>query len=216
MRDLINGSFYTQMCLFQQWLYGSDISKDKTLCCDRWYFGQNIGSPMYQNDAMRLLRSSVRPAPAGIKIITRDSIGYKDISLIWDQADFTPDEKLGYDDSQCGEVYWGNKQMLRFFLDISAFIGTKDDEVSGLIAEGGPCAIQIAKLIDAAARSGGFESAPWKLKNLQRYLVDDCLSGASIEETITPEASGVVPSTIATTAKINLKRKSPSEEYGRG
>jgi hypothetical protein len=70
------------------------------------------------------------------------------------------DEEHGFDINN-DEVDWGNKQMLKFYLDFFAFIGTHDSTVRGALQHGGDVAIQITKIMEAALRAGDFGGVPW-------------------------------------------------------
>ncbi|KAF8859548.1 hypothetical protein BDZ45DRAFT_725283 [Acephala macrosclerotiorum] len=187
-----------------KWLYGGNLLKIPGNCYDHWYFGQRIGSPLFQNDAMRLLISTVDVNKESLTDMFLDHYDHEDLGIIWRLADFSVDEELGYD-NDLQEVHWGNKQMLKFVLDVFAFVGTKDEDVAAAIAEGGASAVHIAKFIETVARDGRSDGAPWEEKNMNKYLVDESLPEGSVVKSIILEGASLDSSA------AGLKRKLPTE-----
>jgi hypothetical protein len=162
---------------FVKWLYGSDFEQDECYSTERWYLGQKLGSPKFQNASMRYLcnNTSLPRTNSYAELdffFYAEPIGGDSLQRALNHADFSNDEKNGFR-VDFYEVYWGNKQMLRFILDAFAFIGTRDSEVLIAIEEGGKFVVQFMMIIHAAVEAGGFHRALWKEKNLQKYLVDE-------------------------------------------
>jgi hypothetical protein len=48
--QLLGNNFHAIMTSFVKWLYGSDLDGgDRVWSLDRWFFGQRLGSPTFQN-----------------------------------------------------------------------------------------------------------------------------------------------------------------------
>jgi hypothetical protein len=52
-KGLIGDDFHTHMTSFVKWLYDADLKCDGTFCCDRWYLGQKLRFPRFQNAAIQ-------------------------------------------------------------------------------------------------------------------------------------------------------------------
>lgn len=172
MSSIFNGIISRSLKEFGKWLYGASISFDEIGGYAQWIFGQTIGCPFFQNDIIRTL--CLHRLPEVKKISHFDSMWDRfDPAFIWTLSDFTPDKERGYDSKS--EVYWGNKQMLRFVLDVFAFVGTEDEEVREVFSRGDTLAIHLASIMNDAIQAGGFDGAPWDEKNIKKYLVDEGL-----------------------------------------
>ncbi|KAE8452587.1 hypothetical protein EG329_013846 [Mollisiaceae sp. DMI_Dod_QoI] len=196
-------TFYSNMCLFQRWLYGADLSKDDDYCYERWYFGQTIGAPLYQNDVMRDLSSTVDVEAKSLWTKFHDRFDFFTLNWIWKQSEITVDQEHNHD--ELDRMQWANKQMLKFVLDTFAFEGPKESSVALVIEQGGPWVIHIVRIMDDAIRAGGFDGAPWEDANLHKYILDERLPEYRRNKSVVAkvqllEASG---------SKNSLKRKSP-------
>ena len=146
---LKKGNFHEDMVVFVKWLYGSehDILQNRWVG-DLWCLGQRLESPTFQNAVMRRLCKKLSDRDE--REIHRGFADYwsYDAQAAWDVADFTHDKEDGFDIEK-DEVYWGNKQMLRFILDIFAFLGTSNTTVRKALHKGGSVAVQLSMLIEA-------------------------------------------------------------------
>jgi len=165
------------MTNFVKWLYGSDLDATEW-ASDLWYLGSALGSPTFQNTAMRrLCKRSDDYDEEDTDNILPEVLTHDTLRAAWDQADFTKDMDEGYN-GDFDQVYWDNKQMLKFYLDVFAFIGTRAEVVRGALQEGGEVVVQLSMIMEAALRGGGFDGAPWDEKNLHKYLTNEVLAPA--------------------------------------
>ncbi|KAI9651215.1 hypothetical protein NHQ30_001253 [Ciborinia camelliae] len=158
---------------FGKWLYTGIIDIEGMNIWDMWTFGEALGTPRYQNDIMRAL--CAEGLDSNPSLIITEYIGFDAVTLkkCWEQADFTADEAHKCSLEQ-GSVYWGNKQMLKFVMDVIVFVGLEHPKVRRLIFAGGYVAEHISKLALQAARGKTF-AAPWKSRNNKKYLVNETI-----------------------------------------
>lgn len=176
--DCEGEGIYHYMCLFQKWLYGADISKEPGYCYNRWYMGQMLGCPLFQNEAMNLLCSTAKMEKKRLGDMLIDEYDFDTLQTVWKQADFGPDAVMGYGAGAGHHVYWENKKMLKFILDVFAFVGSKHTTVAKVLVKGGTRAIHLARAIEELAHGGGihgtpWEGAPWEEENIHKYLVKE-------------------------------------------
>lgn len=177
---------------FGKWLYTGNIDLNGQKVWDLWTFGEAFGAPRYQNDVMKAL--CAKGLDNNPSLIITKYFGFNSITLkkCWEQADFGADEAHNCFIEQ-GTVYWGNKQMLKFVLDIIVFVGMKDSMVRAIIRNGGYIAEQVTKLSLEAARGKTSIAAPWKSKNIRKYLVNEAIvheDDSSSEEEVEEESEG--------------------------
>ena len=70
------------------------------------------------------------------------------------------------------EVYWENKKLLEFVLDLFVY-GTDGWDCGNLLKPGGHLAVQLGMKMSAKIQDGGINSPPWLEENLDKYLVDE-------------------------------------------
>ncbi|KAF7890312.1 hypothetical protein EAF00_008627 [Botryotinia globosa] len=171
---------------FGKWLYTGNIDIAGWMMWDLWMFGEAFGAPRYQNDVMRALcakSSENNPSLIIIKYLGFDAATLK---RCWDQTNFELDRARGCA-VENGSVYWGNKQMLKFVMDVIVFVGFKDLNFRRLINSGGYIAEQIHKLSVEVARGKTSMAAPWKSRNLKKYLVNEAVL---VEDSSSDEENG--------------------------
>ncbi|KUJ17059.1 uncharacterized protein LY89DRAFT_748262 [Mollisia scopiformis] len=214
-------SIYDLLEVFSRWLYGIDFSEAKTACYNLWFFGQKIGSPFFQNDAIRQLCSTVKVEKSELSDMFEDCYNMGDLAQIWDRSDFAPDNELEYD--QDTEVHWDNKQMLKFVLDVHAFVSLQDENVVRMVfLAGGRCTYHLTQIFVEAVKAGGFDGAPWEERNIHKYLLEETLADEGDAEEDDDDShdeeehedddstdSDSIPKPVL---KLSLKRKSPTED----
>ncbi|KAJ8061856.1 hypothetical protein OCU04_009647 [Sclerotinia nivalis] len=170
---------------FGHWLYTGNIDIGGFKVWDLWTFGETFGAPRYQNDVMKALCGEGLDSNPSFLITEYFGFDSGTLKKCWEQANFTADAA-----HKCflelGTVYWGNKQMLKFVMDVIVFVGLKDSKVRRIIHDGGYVAEHIVKLLLEAARSKTSTAAPWKSGNVKKYLVNEVIileDSSSKEET---------------------------------
>ncbi|ATZ57890.1 hypothetical protein BCIN_15g04020 [Botrytis cinerea B05.10] len=159
---------------FGKWLYTGNVEIEGWMVWDLWMFGEAFGVPRYQNDIMRALCAKASENNPSLVIMKYFGFDAVTLNRCWDQTDFTID-RARMCSVENGSVYWGNKQMLKFIMDVIVFVGFKDSNVRRLINSGGRIAEQIFKLSVEVARGKTSMAAPWKSRNLKKYLVNEAI-----------------------------------------
>ncbi|TGO27817.1 hypothetical protein BPAE_0036g00280 [Botrytis paeoniae] len=159
---------------FGKWLYTGNIDIEGLMVWDLWMFGEAFRAPRYQNDVMRALCAKASENNPSLVIIKYFGFDAATLNRCWDQVDFTGDRARGCS-VESGSVYWGNKQMLKFIMDVIVFVGFKDLNFRRLINSGGHIAEQIHKLSVEVARGKTLIAAPWKSRNLKKYLLNEAI-----------------------------------------
>jgi len=165
--------FYTYMSCFATWSYGADLDNEGGWCCDRWYLGQKIGSPEFQNASLCLLCSSPnKNSYLGYRLL-KDEITSTLLKKVQNQADFSEDIARSHGLEDDYQVYWENKKFLNFLLDLFVHVGLEDCDICNVLKAGCHLAIQLAKRIGDTLQAGKSCGAPWEQKNLVKYLVNE-------------------------------------------
>ncbi|TGO31413.1 hypothetical protein BHYA_0914g00020 [Botrytis hyacinthi] len=159
---------------FGKWLYTGNIDIAGWMVWDLWMFGEASRAPRYQNDVMRALCAKASENNSSSIIIKYFGFDAATLNRCWDQTNFEVDRARGWA-VENGTVYWGNKQMLKFIMDVIVFVGFKDSNFRRLINSGGYIAEQIHKLSVEVARGKTSMAAPWKSRNLKKYLVNEAI-----------------------------------------
>ncbi|KAF7859554.1 hypothetical protein EAF04_008635 [Stromatinia cepivora] len=170
---------------FGHWLYTGKIDIEGLKVWDLWTFGEAFGAPRYQNDVMKALCGEGLDNNPSFLITKYFGFDSGTLKKCWEQANFTVDAAHKCFLEQ-GTVYWGNKQMLKFVMDVIVFVGLKDSKVRRLIHDGGYVAEHIVKLLLEAARGKTSTAASWKSRNVKKYLVNEIIileDSSSEEET---------------------------------
>ncbi|KAF7867455.1 uncharacterized protein EAF02_009646 [Botrytis sinoallii] len=159
---------------FGKWLYTGNIDIGGWMLWDLWMFGEAFRAPRYQNDVMRALCAKASENNPSLVITKYFGFDAATLNRCWDQTNFEVDRARGCS-VEIGLVYWGNKQMLKFIMDVIVFVGFKDSNFRRLINSGGHIAEQIHKLSVEVARGKTSMAAPWKSRNLKKYLVNEAI-----------------------------------------
>ncbi|TGO53716.1 hypothetical protein BCON_0119g00400 [Botryotinia convoluta] len=159
---------------FGKWLYTGNIDIEGLMVWDLWMFGEAFRAPRYQNDVMRALCAKASKNNPSLVITKYFGFDAATLNRCRVQVDFTGDRARGCS-VESGTVYWGNKQMLKFIMDVIVFVGFKDSNFRRLINSGGHIAEQIHKLSVEVARGKTSMAAPWKSRNLKKYLVNEAI-----------------------------------------
>ncbi|KAF7914538.1 uncharacterized protein EAF01_000944 [Botrytis porri] len=157
-----------------KWLYTGNIDIEGVMVWDLWVFGEAFRAPRFQNDVMRALCAKASENNHALVIIKYFGFDATTLKRCWDQVDFTGDRARGCA-VENGTVYWGNKPMLKFIMDVIVFVGFRDSNFRRLIHSGGYVAEQIHKLSVEVARGKTSMAAPWKSRNLKKYLVNEAI-----------------------------------------
>ena len=123
-----NGDFHIILGYFTKWLYSIDIWPSRVQAHGLWYFGQKIGAPAFQNDALKttcshLITNAFR---------SDDEYYLDDIANCWKAVDFAQDEAHDCYIGE-GDVYWENKKFLNFVFDYLVDQRIEEEEVQDII-----------------------------------------------------------------------------------
>lgn len=185
MRQLQPATFLDYMTWFVQWLYTCRLQYNKDmLFYNMWKFGEWIGCPKLQNEALKMLASN---APWQIKVRASEvRIQYhfadiNELQNLWDDTELENDPLQGAEEEPVTlrsvdkrSVYWGNKKRLLFLMDGVARFGPDDPRVMFLLAQSPSFGFQLIKRLVDLAKEGG-DVAPWAPRNIHKYLVDENL-----------------------------------------
>ncbi|KAH6717001.1 hypothetical protein BKA61DRAFT_573066 [Leptodontidium sp. MPI-SDFR-AT-0119] len=186
------GRFGAFMACFAKWIYTSKLDDDIFWPWELWRLGQLVGAPSFMNLCLQELAKCLGDSTEDVEM-NRNSKNWKakfdwtSAQLIWEEADFRSDFEHGYDLRDCS-VYWGNKKMLKFALDVFLYRHVHEEggseDIRELLMEKDDLSMQVAKKLGAREMAPP-ERQPWNPRNLQRYLVDEDMS-ESHEECYSP------------------------------
>ena len=137
---------------FVNWLYTGCLATETVYYHLPWSFGYRLGAPKLQNDALRMLCSNPDTAGDHMEAL-QDPFWDAQICFVWGTADFSKDDDHGCDLDE-NTVYWGNKQILRFIMDVMVYMSLKNWTVTTNLWKGRALALQLNKLMVESAKSG--------------------------------------------------------------
>lgn len=170
------------MTCFTKWLYTSKLSDDVFWPWELWRLAQLMGVPALMNLCVReFARCYSYPNYPPYQSINpngrkwKEAFNWQHARRLWDEADFNFEEEHECDLTRLS-VYWGNKRMLKFGLDVFLYLDLNteggSEDVRVLIQEKDDLAMQVVKKLGARDTKSS-NLPPWTPQNIEKYLIKE-------------------------------------------